>query len=413
MMWHVLAISLLLIAQLHNVLTKSHYTSLGSHCVSACKLSNTHYVCTGVQQDGHYASMYCSPQEGVDYQGRKCRQDKPCNKYDKDYYWCYVEGQWNEWGYCGEVKEFLEHLTATYHIPCQNKCDKHGSTSYYWCNTRKGWDYCSPKPGLSIYGNKCYYGHPCEYSDKSKKSTECYLENGNWEICGKVHERDLVYVSSSYKLVCQDECSTYHSGYYWCHTLKGWDYCSPSPDVTFRKKQCSEDHKCGLNGESYYWCRTETSWNSCGPVVEGECVYTTASNFLLNTELICTTGNGLNTRHIRFEMQAATELLDGTPYLETAINLIARWHNGLLQSQNRTNLIKEGNLSIDLHESVVSEVHYYNLQIRVNFKSVPKQGTTISEILIPIGKNIPEKYFRRAFSESILRQAPVKLMEVQ
>uniref|UniRef100_A0A8C4RHZ8 Uncharacterized protein n=1 Tax=Erpetoichthys calabaricus TaxID=27687 RepID=A0A8C4RHZ8_ERPCA len=238
-------------------------------------------------------------------------------------------------------------------------------STYYWCKTRKRWDYCSPKQGLDIYGNKCKPDHPCGYHDGSTGYTWCNLEKGGWGKCGKVHERDVLFVSSTYNLVCQDECSTYGYDFFWCNTLKGWDYCSPLPDVTYKKEQCRSDHKCGLNGKSYNWCWTEKGWDMCGPIAEGECAHTvqnTQKRSLVAPELICTINDSGNRRLTRFEMQATSDLLDGSPYLNTATDLIAQWRNDLLTNQPRSNLITEDNLRIDLQNLPVSGgVRYYNL----------------------------------------------------
>ncbi|XP_039607903.1 uncharacterized protein LOC120527975 [Polypterus senegalus] len=410
-MRHKLAIGFLLLAQLHSVLTKSHYTHLGTPCLTDCEKKNNIYTCTSIQGDGHYASSYCSPEEGLDYQGRKCKQDTPCNQYGYGYYWCYVVGSLTGWGYCGLVKTYLEHLTATYHIPCKDQCDQRESTSYYWCETWKGWDYCSPEQGLDMYGRRCKSDHPCDYHGDSTKYTWCYLENGSWEKCGKVYERDLLYISSSYNLICQDDCTTYGYDYFWCNTLKGWDYCSPVPDVTYKKEPCRSDHKCGLNDESYNWCWTEKSWDYCGPIAEGECAYTVQNTFKessAETGIICTITDRGNRRQVIFFMQATTDLLFSGPYLNTAYILISRWHNSLLPVQPRSELLVEGFLRIDLQGFIVREERrYYNLQIQINGRRPPGQSTSIAQIIIPTDQDIPERYFRRAFTESLLQQARV------
>ncbi|XP_056304136.1 uncharacterized protein LOC130216262 [Danio aesculapii] len=82
---------------------KTFFTHLGTLCAEDCKSDGGEYKCRSTDEDGKSQSMYCSPQENVDYWGRQCRADSMCAKYGEDYCWCRINIF--SWGFCGLVKE--------------------------------------------------------------------------------------------------------------------------------------------------------------------------------------------------------------------------------------------------------------------------------------------------------------------
>ncbi|XP_056304092.1 uncharacterized protein LOC130216220 [Danio aesculapii] len=82
---------------------KTFFTHLGTLCAEDCKPDGGEYKCRSTDEDGKSQSMYCSPQQNVDYWGRQCRADSMCAKYGEDYCWCRINIF--SWGFCGLVKE--------------------------------------------------------------------------------------------------------------------------------------------------------------------------------------------------------------------------------------------------------------------------------------------------------------------
>ncbi|KAG7313865.1 hypothetical protein KOW79_022361 [Hemibagrus wyckioides] len=156
----------------------------------------------------------------------------------------------------------LNHYTSTYGLLCYDACHLH-KKEFYWCNTKKGWDYCSLNSNTDYKGFQCKDDHPCDLHDK--EYYWCYNQAGDSNYCGIVALRTVLYRSSTYQSECRDECSYDESRlYYWCNTAKGWDYCSPSPDVTYKNEPCRADHGCNTHGYDYSWCWTASSWDYCG-----------------------------------------------------------------------------------------------------------------------------------------------------
>ncbi|XP_073793183.1 uncharacterized protein [Danio rerio] len=82
---------------------KTFFTHLGTLCAEDCKPDGGEYKCKSTDEDGKSQSMYCSPQENVDFRGRQCQADSKCAKHGEDYSWCRINTF--SWGYCGLVKE--------------------------------------------------------------------------------------------------------------------------------------------------------------------------------------------------------------------------------------------------------------------------------------------------------------------
>ncbi|KAI4890861.1 hypothetical protein NFI96_028195 [Prochilodus magdalenae] len=183
------------------------------------------------------------------------------------------------------------HYSSTYGVLCSNTCGKYGK-GYYWCNTRKGWDYCSPAQNRDYKDNACRDDHPCRKHGESYYW--CY-RNGwfsGWGYCGPVESKTTVYISSKYQRVCIDDClyDEYYE-YSWCYTDNGWDYCSPTPAVTYKNVPCRSDHFCDSHGYSYSWCWiTALEYDYCGVIKACECSSFTTKRYkrhLRNAVALC------------------------------------------------------------------------------------------------------------------------------
>ncbi|XP_036439530.1 uncharacterized protein LOC118816998 isoform X2 [Colossoma macropomum] len=308
----------------------------------------------------------------------------------------------------------FNHYTSYYEELCYDTCGLRGQ-SYYWCYTRQGWDYCSPRSDRDYKDRACQDDHPCGKYGKSYYW--CYEQGMSdaWGYCGPVEPKTTLYISSTYQLVCNDDCPYDESHeYYWCHTDKGWDYCSPTPDVTYKNVPCRSDHFCGTHDYSYNWCwTTESEWDYCGVIKPGECTYYTTQRGIVSTFALkeihsctavayCTwTDKGNHVETTFYAEPDPTALADGSSWRNEITNLIARWDNGYLGNQPKSNLITSRNLRIDLQGMLhIDGQQYYNLQIQLN-----GQSTKVSQVLAP--SDIPNSYVRFAFVESFLRRARV------
>ena len=95
----------------------------------------------------------------------------------------------------------------------------------------------------------------------------CHTNNhffNRWDYCRPVWDHTN-YTTSTSGALCHDQCATRGYEYYWCNTRKGWDYCSPRPNVDCHNNPCRATHPCAKNDENYYWCYLEKGgWGSCG-----------------------------------------------------------------------------------------------------------------------------------------------------
>lgn len=95
----------------------------------------------------------------------------------------------------------------------------------------------------------------------------CHTSNyffNRWDEYGPVWN-NTNYITSTYGALCYDQCATRGCKYYWCHTRKGWDYCSPRPNVDYQNNPCEATHPCAKYDENYYWCNLEKGgWGYCG-----------------------------------------------------------------------------------------------------------------------------------------------------
>lgn len=163
------------------------------------------------------------------------------------------------------------HYSSCYRLACKDTCDKHDN-SYFWCNTEKGWDYCSPKKNTDYKGQTCRTDHPCRSYRKSYHW--CYTEGGSWGYCGLQHNpaepETQIYLSSTYGSKCLNDC-LYNENwkYFWCDTDDGWDFCSPRSHVTYKDEPCRSDHFCAAHETSYTWCFTNSGYDKCGLIIQG------------------------------------------------------------------------------------------------------------------------------------------------
>lgn len=214
--------------------------------------------------------------------------------------------------------------------------------------------------------------------------------------------------------VCTDECQYYEKDdYYWCHTAKNWDYCSPDVNVTYKGKPCRSDHSCGLHDYKYNWCWTsESGYDYCGRIESGECTYITPRRHKRmdqNAEaiLICTKNDRHNKKRTSFTAEETNDITGINRNLRfEANNLISRWNNQYLVDRARSELITSEHFRIDMQGIINrNNQRYYNLQIQLNVRRNDNQSTTVSQIIVPDG--IPDRYIRRAFMESLNRRARV------
>ncbi|XP_001923157.2 uncharacterized protein [Danio rerio] len=196
-------------------------------------------------------------------------------------------------------------------------------------------------------------------------------------------------------------------------------YCSPQENVDFRGRQCQADSKCAKYGEDYCWCRINTfNWGYCGLVKEdqtlgdaGEDHHNTSPHRNRRAEVVIDsiddTAKCIKTTFLA--ERAQNHIADGRQWRYEARNIISRWRNAELVSQTRSNLITTENLRIDMQGMVHRHnLRYHNLQIQVN---VPRGGnmpsTTLSQVFVPENIDIPDRYVRRAFQESMNGRARI------
>ncbi|KAI4899757.1 hypothetical protein NFI96_004476 [Prochilodus magdalenae] len=305
------------------------------------------------------------------------------------------------------------HYPSTYGVLCYNTCGKYGE-DYYWCKTREGWDYCSPAQNRDYKDNACRDDHPC---DKHGESYYWCNRKGwfsGWGYCGPVESKTTVYISSKYQRVCIDDClyDEYYE-YSWCYTDKGWDYCSPTPDVTYKNVPCRSDHSCDSHGYSYSWCWiTASEYDYCGVIKACECSSFTTKRYkrhLRNAVALCVrndTGGQVETTFFAEPNQEA--LADGSSSRNEITHLISLWENGGLGNQTRSGLFVFRDFRIDLQGLVNRGDHqYYDLQIQQNVPRRHGESTTVSHVLIPRNISVPDRYVRHAFVESFQRRATV------
>ncbi|KAK3507229.1 hypothetical protein QTP70_011552 [Hemibagrus guttatus] len=304
----------------------------------------------------------------------------------------------------------LKHYTSTYGLLCYDNCRLY-ENDYYWCNTKKGWDYCSLNPNIDYKGYECKDDHPCDLHGEDYHW--CYNKVGHSSYCGKVEPRTVLYKSSTYQSECIDECSYDESRlYYWCNTDKGWDYCSPAKDVTYQDVPCRSDHWCDTHGYDYSWCWTDSSWGYCS-LIETSGIYETIgrqkrqANDIVE---ICRKTDPANNKVTTITAQKVKTIADGRNWKNEIEQIISKYNNSYLRDQAKSNILKTDSLRIDIQGRLKrNNQYYYNLQIQVNMPRQKGGSTTVAQVLIPQNEDIPDRYVRRAFNESFTRRAKVSV----
>ncbi|XP_030076324.1 uncharacterized protein LOC115481375 [Microcaecilia unicolor] len=402
-----LLLTLTIALRLQTAISKVFFSHLEGYCSDTCKKSGKEFKCNIINQNGDAESQYCSPQEGLDYRGRECKDEHPCGKYGQDFYWCYLKEEiyLNSRAVCGLIFNDVDHFTSTDNMACKGECSAR-STGAFQCDTGISHDYCSPEVNVDYYGRECRRDHPCgKYGENYHW---CYLKRGSHEKCGMIEPKVVSHRTRSYGALCLGECLAEGRDYFWCETLRGWDYCSPLPDVTYRNVPCRVDHPCDLHGKSYYWCYTDNSWDYCGPVENNECAYTkvpTGKKIFPNSELIC--HDDRNDMLAQFIVQTAPKILsDSKSYVYEAHMMINRWRNDFLDEENTPQLLSSahGKLHLD-HKGFtnVDDIQYHDYQIQTTC------GALIAQVLIPNNTNIRARYVRRALVESLYRRARITI----
>ncbi|KAK3523002.1 hypothetical protein QTP86_010510 [Hemibagrus guttatus] len=247
--------------------------------------------------------------------------------------------------------DFQYHYTSNYGLLCYDTCHQNGK-SYYWCNTKKGWDYCSVKQNTDYKGKECKIEHPCDLY--GKYYYWCYNKAGKWGYCGnvqprKVNNKDL-YKSSTFQMECKDKCSYDNSTlHYGCNTNKGWDYCSPSPDVTYKNELCRFDHSCKSHGYKYTWCWTDSGWGYCGIIEKSEiCDSVAVPKRESDTYEICLRDN-FNGKITKLKQEYDPKAIaEGRKWSNEISQIISNWNNEYLDNHSKSNVITTTNLHLDL-----------------------------------------------------------------
>lgn len=227
----------------------------------------------------------------------------------------------------------------------------------------------------------------------------------------RIHElKTLLYISSTYQSVCRDECSYDELNlYYWCITDKGQDYCSPTPDVTYKNEPCRSDHSCDTHGYTYTWCRTDSGWDYCG-LTKTIRVFSSSRRQKRqpnNGELICSEING--NKEIRFyAMPSFTNIADGNQWKkEIEEKLISHWSNNCLGSQAKCRF-KTDDFRIDQQGQFKrNNKLYINLQIQRNVPRSKGTSTTLAQVIMESNNLIEDNHIQKAFKESLSRRAKI------
>lgn len=331
------------------------------------------------------------------------------------FYLCYTNNYFfNRWDEFGPVWNNTNYITSTYGAPCYDQCATRGY-KYYWCHTRKGWDYCSPRPNVDYQNNPCEATHPCTKHDNSYYW--CNLEKGGSGYCGLQTPKTLFFRSLTYTKLCGDNCEYYsNKDYYYCYTSEGyWDYCSPWPNVTYRGVPCRDDHSCDLHRKSYYWCYTDNdnSWDYCGLVEGIECQYShrLRTKRQVRQDLYqCTdSANRWVITFVRNTVAKIATLVKRKLWKEIQ-SITSMWSNDLLTDQKGT-LVKTNTFRIDMQGMVPRDnQRYYNLQIQMNVRRQKGQSTTYSQVLVPENlEGVSTEYVRDAFITSYKETAGITI----
>ena len=290
--------------------------------------------------------------------------------------------------YTTQAFEKIAHVTSMFGEVCYDRCGTHGG-SYYYCNSRSGWDFCSPSLNVDHHGKACKSDHPCGKHGLMNRWCRSNADSG-WGYCGDV-ERKLTRYTSRYKKLCLDDCAYDASkDYYYCitNTSGHWEYCSPVPDVSYKNKMCNTNHFCGLHGKNYYWCNIGSSWDYCGLVERDKCDGKTrwkrADPPVDKLNCIVDQGNNVEVNYLVFggdhmSTGASRSSIHDAEQVIRAYTDDSLWRRqGNLISINDWRLDMQGSFNRD-------DVRYNNLQLQLNEN---RQGanhrTTYAAVLVPV-----------------------------
>ncbi|XP_069077271.1 uncharacterized protein [Pleurodeles waltl] len=314
------------------------------------------------------------------------------------------------------------HFSSTYDLLCTEFSQEY---SYCWCNTWNGWDYCSFKQNSTHDKQRCKSDHTC--GKHGKQYSWCYTDNGKWGYCGQVapkagpkEQSKIISHMTSHFAPCLNDCGrAMGKDYFWCYTAEGWDYCSPVPQVTTRNQPCHVDFPCSLHGESYYWCYTiGSTWDYCGPIQAAECIYKEADSWrstaqISELQLMCTEHGDTTTTQVSIVGEPVSAWTTGDPYYQEAtVALISQWNNSLMIHKSSPGVLTSEHLHLTMKGmSTHNKEFYYHFQIQI---AVPlSESEPIAQVLIPESNEVPERYIRRAFMDSLVLKARIRLSVVQ
>ncbi|KAG7235237.1 hypothetical protein INR49_003080 [Caranx melampygus] len=285
----------------------------------------------------------------------------------------------------------IKHYTSTYGVQCDDYCGQRGE-SYHWCNSREGWDYCSPSNNVDYYGNPCHKDYPC--NKYGQKYYWCYLETGGWDYCGQVLPRTKTHMTR-YGDACTDACRYGDSEeYYWCYTENSWGYCSPQPDVTYQNVPCRSDHRCETHGYDYSWCYTNYNddWDYCGVTSLIPCMHPMSrrSKRSPDNPRICTWEDNNHRVITVTEEDAEDDITRPTNNIrDEALELIQQWEDYLLRDQPVSGVLTSQHLHLDIQSIIiVNNQRCYNLQIQLKKSRSKGESTTISQLICTLTSQI-------------------------
>ncbi len=246
---------------------KRFFTSTNKLCVTKCLKSDENYYYCYTGQDSW---DYCSSHANVDIYNRKCQN--PCDTYGEEFYSCKIELEdYTAWEFCGTHRENFQIVASSGYF-CIDECAE-GWEGYFWCNTEKGWDYCSPDERSDHYNRSCVWDSFCGKHEGAKYYW-CHVNrtNNEWGYCSIHSESKHLTHRGHY---CSTEC-LYNSlsDYFQCRIFDGsLEYCSPLKQTDSRGHMCTFTRCSKPEGNNYYWCYYKNGkWDYCGLLsLDGGC----------------------------------------------------------------------------------------------------------------------------------------------
>ena len=187
--------------------------------------------------------------------GEKC--DTSCQKEPgADYWWCGLSLA--DWDYCSPPPDSNGTLRTRYDESCQDGCERRGY-SYYWCNTQRSWDYCSPYSKEDVQ----MLAWP---QHSTSLGTGFLFSTANASLVGSnLCASDCHQVGGDFQCNLRDDqtdgCSPASSG-------------SGKPTLTYNRLEC--ESQCGLSfrnilgqGTQFaFVCNVGSTWDYCSPRYE-------------------------------------------------------------------------------------------------------------------------------------------------